>query len=92
MLWHVVLEIGARRTRQPASWRLFPGLSLIAVDIELAQLSAELAASLRLKGADAAYVAAAVMRNAVLITLDDELRTRAATVVSSSEPWDFSDL
>ena len=85
---------GNRRTADAAVSELttLPGLSLVTVDMELAQLSAELAASLRLKGADATYVAVAVIRNAVLVTLDDELRTRAATIVSSSEPWDVSDL
>ena len=85
----VARRTGHRRAADAAVSELttLPGLSLIAVDMELAQLSAELAASLRLKGADATYVAVAVIRNAVLVTLDDELRTRAAEVVSSEEPW-----
>ena len=81
---------GHRRAADAAVSELttLPWLSLITVDMELAQLSAEFAASLRLKGADATYVAAAVIQDATLVTLDRQLLERSAAVVSSSEPWD----
>ncbi len=78
------IQFGQAAASQIATLR---EVSLISMDIDFAQRSAELAASLKLRGADATYVAVAVMRNAVLVTLDDELRTRAAKVVSSEEPW-----
>ena len=63
-----------------------PGIDMVPVDTQLARLSAELAASLGLRGADAAYVATAVEQEAVLITLDQEMMSRAASVVPSSGP------
>ena len=66
-----------------------PEMGLVSLDLELAQRSAELAATLRLRGADASYVAVVVLRGAALVTLDEEMSTRSAAVVSSSGPWDM---
>ena len=63
-----------------------PGLHILDVDDQMARLSGELAARLRLKGADAVYVAAAVLQDMPLVTLDDEQRERASRVVIASTP------
>lgn len=63
-----------------------PGLYLLDIDDQMARLSGELAARLRLKGADATYVAAAMLQDMPLITLDSEQRERASRVVTASSP------
>ena len=59
----------------------------LAVDSkELADLSAQIAAELRLRGADAVYVAVAVQRGVPLITFDDQQRNRASQRVQTATP------
>ena len=77
------VEMGLYAVRQLVS---LPGLYLLDVDDQMARLSGELAAQLRLKGADAIYVAAAMLRDVPLITLDTEQRERASRVVTASTP------
>lgn len=65
---------------------LMPHVRLVPVDVHLAQSAAELAADYRLRGADAVYVAVARQAGTILVTLDDEQRTRAAPVVPTRTP------
>jgi predicted nucleic acid-binding protein len=62
--------------------RRLPGLRLVALDRRLAEAAEALAATLRLRGADAVYVAVAQELNLPLVTWDDEQLERAARVVS----------
>ena len=63
-----------------------PGLHLLDVDDQMARLSGELAARLRLKGADAVYVAAAMIEDVPLVTLDREQSVRASHMVTALTP------
>lgn len=62
------------------------GLRLVAIDHALAIESADLAARLRLRGADAAYVAVARRLGRHLITWDREQLARSAPAVHASTP------
>lgn len=83
----------SRRTGQPdlghraanAVLRI-PGLRLVPVDARLAGEAAELAADLRLRGADAVYVALAHYLGIPLITWDVEQQARARAVVIVRTP------
>lgn len=86
----------ARRTRAvelapQAGSRLlrFPGLVVHPLDLELAGLSAALAAQVRLRGADAVYAATARAHGATLVTLDRELRDRVRSVVPTVMPGEW---
>ncbi len=63
-----------------------PHLTLIPVDAALAQVAAELAADYGLRGMDAIYVAVARQHGCPLVTLDAEIRQRAATIVTVQMP------
>lgn len=63
-----------------------PHIELVDVDEILGKLSADLAAQQRVRGCDAVYVALAKMRNAVLITLDQEQRQRVPAGVVAHTP------
>ncbi len=63
-----------------------PALTLIPVTDALADLAAALAADLRLKGADALYVAVALQRGISLTTWDEEQRIRGAQVIVTKLP------
>lgn len=71
---------GQRRLarRAVAAVLRLPALRLVAVDPDLAELAARLAGDLRLRGADALYVATAAHLRLPLVTWDDEQRERAA--------------
>lgn len=66
-----------------------PGLVLHPLDLEAAADSAAIAARLRLRGADAIYVATAARSAATLITLDDELLTRTSALVDAVTPTEW---
>ncbi len=51
-------------------------IEIVNIDERLGHLAADLAAQKRIRGCDAVYVALAQMRNAILITLDQEQRQR----------------
>ncbi len=83
----------ARRTAEPrlaqraveAVLRL-PALRLVPVDEVLARAAARLAGQLRLRGADALYVATAARLRLPLVTWDTEQRDRAARLVQVLVP------
>lgn len=91
-----VVEVAAaigRRTRDPALARdaglrllHMPGLVLHALDVQAAAEAASLAGGTLLRGADAVYAATALGQGTVLVTLDDELRSRTAAVVRTETP------
>ena len=64
----------------------FPNVRLVPVDASLAALSAQLAVTLRLLGADSLYVATALRLGVPLITWDREQRDRSVTSVSAFTP------
>jgi predicted nucleic acid-binding protein len=63
-----------------------PYLRFASLTRPLALTAANLAAEYRLRGADAVYVAVARQFGTILVTLDDQQRTRAATSVSTRTP------
>jgi predicted nucleic acid-binding protein len=66
--------------------RTIPTISFVACDEELTAKAAELAADRALRGADALYVAVAQQYACQLVTLDQEMRMRAAAVVTVRPP------
>ncbi|MBC8327028.1 MAG: type II toxin-antitoxin system VapC family toxin [Verrucomicrobia subdivision 3 bacterium] len=64
----------------------FPGIHFHPLDEEAAHISTSLAADLRLRGADAVYVATAMTSQSTLITLDGEMVKRAANAVTVMTP------
>lgn len=67
-------------------YRAWPGVHIIFVDESLGNLAAEVAATYRIRGCDAVYVALAQMKHAVLITLDGQQRERAPAQVRARTP------
>ena len=64
-------------------------ITLIPLDEALAEETAELAVTTRLRGGDAIYVAVARRYGGTLITVDDEQRLRAQSVVPVMLPAEF---
>ena len=62
------------------------GLRLVSGDLAFGQMAARLAARLRIRGADATYVAVAYVLNVPLVTWDRDQHQRAASVVSVQTP------
>ena len=91
-------EVGGgivRRTGRPRLARTVlndmlaaPTLHLIPVDEHLARSAADLAIDLRLRGADALYVAVARDLGIPLVTWDLEQRDRAGAVITTVTPAD----
>jgi predicted nucleic acid-binding protein len=82
----------AERVREAGACLLrFPGLVVHPLDLELAGLSAALAAKAGLRGAHAVYAATAGAHNARLVTLDRELLDRARSVVAATTPQEWLD-
>lgn len=86
----------ARRTNDDALAReaglrllQLPRLVVHPLDLELAAEAAALAGQLRLRGADAVYAATARRGGVVLVTLDDQVRTRTAPIVASMTPAEW---
>jgi predicted nucleic acid-binding protein len=83
----------ARRTGQSAlgdealvRLSALPRLRIAAVGEQLGREAASIAARLRLRGADAVYVAVARHLSAPLATFDSELANRAAAVIPIVRP------
>ena len=63
-----------------------PGLRLVGLDRDMSIEAARLAADLQLRGADAVYVAVARALNLPLVTLDQELQSRADRLIEVLRP------
>jgi predicted nucleic acid-binding protein len=63
-----------------------PHLTLVTLTTALARQAAELAATYRLRGADALYVAVARRYGTTLVSRDEEQRTRGSAVVTCRTP------
>ncbi len=93
---HVLAEIAgavSRRTGHQDLGRVtstlvsgLPGFRIVAIDQELADLSASVAATLQLRGADAVYVALALLADVPLVTWDKQQLTRGARVAQTLTP------
>ena len=68
--------------------RSLPNQTLVPLDDALVDLAADLAARLRLRGADAVYAAVARRYGTVLITLDRQQLERLRTEVEAARPAD----
>lgn len=86
----------ARRTDRPelavqalSLLQRLPGMRLVPIEMELAQLAGELAADLGLRGADAMYVSLAHRLGVPLVTWDKEQRERSARTIDVRTPRDF---
>lgn len=66
-----------------------PGIRLVPIEMELAQLAGRLAAELGLRGADATYVSLAHRLGVPLVTWDREQRERSATAINVRTPADL---
>ena len=63
-----------------------PNVKLVHIDAGMAALSAQVAANLRLRGADSFYVALAYQLSMPLVTWDQEQRERGRSLISSLTP------
>lgn len=63
-----------------------PGLRLVFLDGEVTRVATELAAELRLRGADAVYAAVAHKLRSPLINWDKEMLKRCANTIETSTP------
>lgn len=68
-----------------------PGMRLLTLNKELVQLAVQTAAESRLRGADAVYAAVAIQQDATLITWDQQMLTRAATLAQVVTPEHYCD-
>jgi predicted nucleic acid-binding protein len=82
----------SRATRAIRGWlaaeilREQPHITFVTLDATLTEAAAHLAADHALRGADAIYVAVARGSGCTLITLDQEMRVRAAPIVTVRTP------
>ena len=93
---HVLAEISgavSRRTGREELGRVsstvisrLPDFQLIPIDRELADVSASVAAGMKLRGADAVYVALALLMNFPLVTWDKEQLERGAPIIETLSP------
>jgi len=91
----LLAEIGgaiSRRTAKPAlglraveQVKVIPDLRLVEMDRALAEIAANLAAELGLRGEDSFYVAVAARLNLPMVTLDIDQKARAATKIGIIE-------
>jgi predicted nucleic acid-binding protein len=63
-----------------------PNVTLVTLTSAVARQAADLAATHRLRGADAVYVAVSLRYGTVLVTRDGEQRSRGAAVVTCQTP------
>ncbi len=69
----------------------FRGLKLVPLTLSIAQRAAELAATRRLRGSDAIYLAVASDLQAVLVTWDIEMLQRSGQAASTLTPQQWLD-
>ncbi len=72
-----------------ASIQAWPGINLVSLTKDRAVAGAEIALRLRLRGADAVYVALAQEFGTLLITWDREMLTRGAQAVPTVTPAEW---
>jgi predicted nucleic acid-binding protein len=84
----VARRTGSAELGREAARRMLrtPGLRLVALDGNLGEEAADLAADARLRGADAVYAAAARALNLPLFTWDQDLAERATRFIQVSHP------
>ncbi len=63
-----------------------PHLTLVSLTSTMARLAAELAATYRLRGADAVYLAVARRYGTTVVSRDEEQRSRGAAIVTCQPP------
>jgi predicted nucleic acid-binding protein len=68
--------------------RGWPGQTLVGLDEALADRAANLAATVRVRGADAVYAAVAQQYATTLVTLDRQQLERLSSVVKTARPSD----
>ena len=85
----VTRRSGDRALGQQALDRLlaFQQLRLVPLDPRIGVLAAQLALDLRLRGANAVYVAIAAQLQVPLVTWDREQRERGGQRIVAREPW-----
>jgi predicted nucleic acid-binding protein len=77
-------EVFARSVVAELVWN--PLIELVEVSREVSEISARVAARLRLRGMDAIYVALAESRGIPLITWDEDILFRAARAIDVAKP------
>jgi predicted nucleic acid-binding protein len=77
-----------RATAMAGALRGLPNQTLVPLDAALADRAACLAATARMRGADAVYSAVAEQYGTTLVTLDREQLERASSLVSTARPAD----
>ena len=75
--------------RALASLSQLRGLRIVTIDENLGGLAAQTAASYRIRGCDAVYVALSLTLNATLITLDRQQRERSPQTVIAQTPGEL---
>ena len=83
------IDDARRATALVAELRGWSNLTLVLLDEALADRAAGLAATTRLRGADAVYAAVAQQFNTTLVTLDRQQLERLPPVVKTSRPSDL---
>lgn len=66
-----------------------PGVLMHSLDLETSAEAAAVAARLLLRGADAIYAATALRYRSTLVTLDDEIRSRASVLIDVASPSEW---
>lgn len=81
------IQNSSSRGRHMAKWmQRSPNIEVLSMTDALIERAAEIAASHQIRGSDAVYVATAAGLSASLVTWDNELRERAASIVSVIQP------
>ena len=83
-----VLDDTGRAVALAMELRGWPNQILVSLDEPLADRAADLAATARLRGADAVYAAVAQQYGTVLVTLDRQQLERLPPVVKTARPAD----
>lgn len=87
-----VLGDAERAAALAAALRDWPNQTLVPLDRALASRAASLAASARLRGADAVYAAVAQQYGTILVTLDRQQLERLPPMVKTAPPSDLVDV
>ena len=83
-----VIDDAGRAVALAMELRGWPNQTLVSLDEPLADRAADLAATARLRGADAVYAAVAQQYGTVLVTLDRQQLERLPPVVKTARPAD----